>query len=157
MTTKEQEKIFLRRTKAGFEPAYDRDADLLRDIPVGAVVSTVPKRPRNPRRLRWWWALLHKVAESHPFYSRAEQVALHLKYRTGHVEPVVIVKGDAVETHLVPQSIAYDAMTESEFRAFVDRALDVVVAELLPGIERDELVAEIEAMLGPEESKRRAA
>ena len=79
----EDEKVFLRRTPQGFVPAYDRDVDLLSHIPVGAIVSTRPKRPRRVRRHRWWWALLNRVADSHPFYSRAEQVLTHLKMRTG--------------------------------------------------------------------------
>lgn len=148
-----EEKVFLKRTPQGFVPAYDRDADLLADIPVGAIVSTRPKRPRRVRRHRWWWALLQRVADSHPFYSRAEQVLTHLKLRTGWVDTQTIVKGDEVTVVYTPKSISFDAMDETEFRQFVDRALDVVVQELLPGIDRDDLRAEIEAMLGPEERK----
>ena len=149
----DDEKVFLRRTPQGFVPAYDRDVDLLAHIPVGAIVSTRPKRPRRVRRHRWWWALLQRVADSHAYYASAEQVLLHLKLRTGWVDTQTIVKGDEVSVVYTPKSISFDVMDETEFAQFIDRALDVVVQELLPGIDRDELRAEIEAMLGPEERK----
>ena len=149
----DDEKVFLRRTPQGFVPAYDRDVDLLSHIPVGAIVSTRPKRPRRIRRHRWWWALLNRVADSHPFYSRAEQVLTHLKMRTGWVDATTLVNGEDVQVIYTPRSISFDAMDETEFAQFIDRALDVVVHELLPGVDREELRREIEAMLGPEERK----
>lgn len=152
------EKIFLRRTEAGFVPAFDRDREMLSHIPLGAVISTIPKNPRNPRRLRWWWALVGKIAENHPTLLNGRAVTRELKHRLGYVDPYAIVRADGtVEVHYEPQSIAYDAMSEKDFAEFCDRALDVVAAEMLPGIEREDLRREIEQMIGPEEPKRRRA
>lgn len=140
----DKEPIFLRRERAGLVPAYPRDAELLDAIPEGAVVSVQPKRPRSPRRHRWFWALCSKVAESHPYYATAEQVAEHLKYRTGRVSTVVLSDGKVI---YVPKSISFSKMDETEFKSFVEEALSWVAKDLLPGINVEELRSEIERMM----------
>lgn len=145
------DKVFLKKVSGRLVPAWERDSDLLSRIPEGAVVSTTLKMPRKPRHHRWWWALMSRVADSHPFYSTAEQVCDHIKLRLGLVDTTVIVVGDQVQTLMRPKSIAFEAMGQAAFKEFCERGLDVICAEILPGVIREDLRAEIDAMIGPEE------
>ncbi len=151
------EKVFLRKEKGRLVPAWAHDADLLARVPDGAVVSTTLRRPRRPRHHRWWWALMSRVADSHPFYSSAEQVCDHIKFRLGMVDTTVVVVGTTVQTMMRPQSIAFDAMGQDAFKIFAEKGLDIICSEILPGIDSDVLRAEIDAMIGPDEPKKRAA
>lgn len=151
------EKVFLTKKGGRLVPAWERDSDLLSRIPEGTVVSTTLKRPRRPRHHRWWWALMSRVADSHPFYASPEQVCDHIKFRLGEVDTTVLILGDQVQTLMRSKSIAFEAMGQDAFKEFCERGLDVICAEILPGIEREDLRAEIDAMIGPEEPKRRAA
>jgi hypothetical protein len=54
-----------------------------------------------------------------------------------------------------PQSIAFEAMGQDAFRAFVEKGLNIICTEILPGIDSDQLRAEIDAMIGPDEEKKR--
>lgn len=48
----------------------------------------------------------------------------------------------------VPRSVAFDRMDEAEFAAFCDRAVRIIVTELLPGLAEDDLRREIDEMIG---------
>ena len=147
------EKIFLRKEKGRLAPAWAHDADLLARVPDGTVVSTTLRRPRRPRHHRWWWALCSKVADSHPFYAHSEQVCDHIKFRLGLVDTTVVVVGEQVQTMMRPQSIAFEAMGQDAFKAFVEKGLNIICTEILPGVDSADLRAEIDAMIGPEEPK----
>jgi hypothetical protein len=147
------EKVFLRKQGGRLVPAWAHDADLLARVPEGTVVSTALRRPRRPRHHRWWWALMTKVADSHPFYASSEQVCDHIKFRLGMVDTTVVVVGEDVHTMMRPQSIAFESMGQDTFKAFCEKGLDIICAEILPGVEREDLRREIDAMIGPDEPK----
>lgn len=106
---------------------------------------------RSGKRNRWFHACLSVVAEalSDPAWT-AEGLKMVLKLKTGLVDRYRI-NGEIVE---VPRSTAFQSMTEDEFAGFCDRAVRVIVTEILPGVEREDLLREIESFLS---NDRRAA
>ena len=46
------------------------------------------------------------------------------------------------------QSISFGSMDQIEFKKFFDASLDVITSEVIPGINSDALIYEVEQMLG---------
>lgn len=106
---------------------------------------------RSGARNRWAHALFAVVAAAldDPRWT-ADGLKMVLKLKTGLVDRVKV--GDTI--YEIPKSTAFNAMTEEEFTGFCDRAVRVIVTEIMPGVERSDLLREIESFLGKE---RRAA
>lgn len=120
-------------------PANDDDRVALGRIDSRKPIKAKITMMRNPARNRLYWSILHRVADNHSFYSLAGVDALHsyLKLKLGLVDCVVYHDGS---TRLEPRSIAFDAMDETAFKTFLDRALDVICTKILPGVDRDDLL-----------------
>lgn len=99
---------------------------------------------RSGKRNRWFHALLSIVAEalSDPAWT-AEGLKLVLKLKTGLVDRVKI--GEQIIE--IPRSTAFNAMSEDEFAQFCDRAVKVIVTEIMPGVDREDLLREIESFI----------
>lgn len=135
----------MRRQGARLVPVSMVDEEALNDIPEGKDLTVTVARQRSTKQHRFFWALLNKVCENHDTYRRAEQLLLWLKIRMGYVENIQFHDGNVC---WIPQSISFNAMDQIEFKKFFDAALDVIVNEVIPGMDRDELIREVEAMLG---------
>lgn len=113
------------------------------DLP-GTYVELEYKKIRSPRMHRLFFALLEKVVENHPFYFSTDQLLAFLKVKLGYVEEVVFHNGTAIWK---TKSIAFDKMDQAEFQKFFNQALDVIVSEVLPEVERGDLLREVEEMI----------
>jgi hypothetical protein len=122
-------------------PATTQDAVTLDRLDSRKHFTATLKQARNPQRLRLYWQLLRAVSDSHSFYALAGADALHdfLKLRLGLVDCVVYHDGS---TRIVPKSIAFDAMGETEFKDYLDRVLTLIETEILPGVDRADLLRE---------------
>jgi len=88
--------------------------------------------------------MMQIVVDNHPYYLRPEQVVEWLKLRLGYVEEIMFHNGDIL-TKL--SSISFSSMGQSEFQDFFNKALYVIVTEVIP-ISRQELIDELETILG---------
>jgi hypothetical protein len=48
----------------------------------------------------------------------------------------------------VAKSISFNSMSQDQFRKFFDDSMDCIVTEVLPGVHRDDLIREVEGMIG---------
>ncbi len=106
---------------------------------------------RSGKRNRWFHACLAVVATAldDPRWT-ADGLKMVLKLKTGLVDRVKV----GTDIYEIPRSTAFNAMTEDEFAGFCDRAVRVIVTEIMPGVEEGHLLREIEDFLS---SDRRAA
>ena len=139
------ETITMRRQGTKLVPVSMVDEEALGEIPEGKDLTVSVARQRSTRQHRFFWALLNKVCENHDTYRRGEQLLLWLKIRMGYVENVQFHDGGVC---WIPQSISFNSMDQIEFKKFFDAALDVIVNEVIPDLDRDELIREVEQMLG---------
>ena len=139
------ETIYVRRKGNSLHPCSQADEDALKEFAEGKDLSCTLTRPRSSRQHRFFWALLQKICHNHEVYQRPEQLLLWLKIRLGYVEEVRF-HGD--QTWWVAKSISFNSMGQDEFRKFFDAAIDCIVAEIIPGMDRDDLIREVEVMLG---------
>lgn len=122
-------------------PATAHDAEVLGKLDNKKHFRATLSQARNPQRLKLYWSLLRAVTDNHPFYALAGEDALHdfLKLRLGLVDSVIYHDGS---TRIVPRSIAFDAMSETEFKTYFDRVLRLIETEILPGVDRADLLRE---------------
>jgi len=127
------------------EPCSLVDEEALQEFPAEKDLSVTISRTRSTKQHRFFWAILNKICENHAEYRRAEQLLLWLKIRLGYVEEV---RFHDDKVWWVAQSISFNAMDQEEFRKFFHAALDVIVEEVIPGLNTSELIVEVEQLLG---------
>lgn len=135
---------FFRKDLAGLRPVNSIAEDKLKKLKLGDVVAVDVRKPRCLSHHRLYWALCQLVAENMDGHYDAEVVSDVIKIRAGHVLPVKTAKGEV----FLPKSISFAAMDQLQFNEFFDRALRVVVSDILPGLDSDTLRAEVESILG---------
>lgn len=143
-----REPLYLRVVKGGFEPASAYYADMLRakGLRIGDLVRIDMSKPRYPRHHRLVMALLQKVLENQEGLLTMSQLLTVVKIKLGYAEPFV----DAVagKTYWVPQSIAFDAMDQTEFEVFWKDLCKLVTRDYFPGMSEAQ-VADLANMMDP--------
>lgn len=143
-----KEPAYLRVVKGGFEPASAYYAEMLRNkgIKIGDVVRVEMTKPRYPRHHRLVMAALQKVLDNQEGLLTMNQLLTVVKIKMGYAEPFV----DAVagKTYWVPQSIAFDAMDQSEFEVFWKDLCKLIARDYFHGM-TDAQVAQLADMMDP--------
>lgn len=114
----------------------------------GAVVRMEVSRARNPRRFRLFWALVDICRDNTDTNLSKEAWADFLKILGGHVE-VAMRRGEKV---YLPKSIAFSSMSEADFAEFINRLMDAIRTEVIPGLDEGDLRRELESIVGLEEA-----
>lgn len=142
--------IWLKRTDDGFTFASPLDRDTVAGkYGVGTIVRADLTKPRSAKQDRFYWALLRAVLENQETYRTVEALHKGIKVRFGMIEKTVLHNGDVlVET----ESVSYNAMDGGAFTEHVNRTLDLVCSEIIPGLDRkgrEGLMKRVHEMLGP--------
>lgn len=139
------ETLMMRRMGLHLLPCSAVDEEALGEFPEGRDLTVTVTRNRSHKQHRFFWALLKKICENHETYNRPEQLLLWLKIRLGYVEEV---RFHNEQVWWVAKSTSFNSMGQEEFKKFFDAALDVIVSEVIPGLNADHLVREVEEMVG---------
>ena len=133
-------------------PADRMAAEDLAKLPLGRPVAVEAKRARSVQHNRLFFALLRKVVEN---MDGVTENALRswLKVQLGYVEHMPLGFG---RSYAAPSSMSFDAMPQDEFNAFFDKSVALICSEVIPGLGKPELLAEVEAMLGADAMPRAA-
>ena len=137
--------IIMRRHGDKLVPVAEWERERLLEIPEGRDLTVKITRTRSARQHRLFWALMQLVVINHPYYVRAEQLVEWLKIRLGYVEEVMFHDGQMLTK---VSSISFGTMGQDAFQKFFNMALDIVTTEVLAGTSRDDLLKELEEMLG---------
>lgn len=133
-----------RKELSGLRPVNSIAADKLAKLKLGDVVAVDVRKLRCLGHHRLYWALCQVVAENMDGDYSAEVVSDVIKLRAGHVTAVRTRTGEV----FLPKSISFSAMDQLSFNEFFDRAIKVVVADIIPGVNSDTLRAEVESIIG---------
>lgn len=139
-------RLYLKKTLTGFAPADEQSAELARKYNLGETYRADVCRPRETTSLRRYWALINLVLMNSDEFKTKEQLHAYLKIRAGHATPIVSKKTG--EIFLVPNSIDFDTLDEAQFLDVWSKIIDVVCAEILPGVQASEMQYEIEKICG---------
>lgn len=137
--------IIMRRRGDKLEPVTEVDRELLLVIPDGADLTVRVSRSRSPRQHRLFWALLQLVVDNHEYYKRPEQLVEWIKVRLGYVDETKWHDG---RVWFKTKSISFAAMGQDQFKQFFTMAVDLIVNEVIEGMDRDALLAEVSAIMG---------
>jgi hypothetical protein len=114
-------------------------------ISPGADVRAVLTQSRSLPEHRFYWGLLGKVVENHPFYKSTRPLHIWLKVKMGIVDKIECHDG-RVLMHV--GSTSFEKMDGIKFHQYLKTSIDLIVMEVLPGIKRQDLIRAVEEMLG---------
>jgi hypothetical protein len=138
------QEILLNKRLDSLVPADDVAIEALRRIKLGSTIKAKISSPRNMAFHRKFFAMMQIVLKNQSHYKTMDTLLTVCKIETGHCEVVRTKKHGDI---FVPKSIGVTKMTGDEFSAFYDRACDWVEKEVIPGLKRKELDAEVEKEL----------
>lgn len=131
-------KMTFRRAGFGFVPADDAAQKFTARIKEGDHVMVEARRPRNLKHHRKLFKMLQIVCENRDGLT-VEKLLAVVKIRTGYVD-VIKTTTDEIQ---IPRSISFESIDQTEFEKFYDGAVAFIVTDVLPGVNRDELEAEV--------------
>ncbi len=129
---------FLKRGKALY-PADPGAEKFMASTKDEQFVIVEARRARNADHHRKFFAMLAIVLDNQNFYKTTDDLLDVCKLAVGHVRTVETRSG----TVRIPKSIAFESMDQDAFNEFYNRAVDWVIAEVIPGLERENLEAEV--------------
>jgi hypothetical protein len=115
---------------------------LLAKVPLGEDVAVKIMRDRSLPQHRLFWAVLRYVAEATKWRD-PEKLLATLKWELGRFDLMRTLSGDIIP---VLDSISFAAMTQDGFQDFMDKSIAIICSEVLPGMDRDRLIAEAEGL-----------
>lgn len=117
----------------------------LRKVKHGTFVSVDrPKKPRNVAHHRKFFAMLNVVFNNQSYYTNLEHLRAICMIAIGHVDVVATKRFGVVN---LPKSISFANVDQHEFEQLYDAAVHWVCSEVIPGMKRSDLDAEVEAEL----------
>ncbi len=128
--------IFLRRKGEGLIPMDLMSRNYIEKLDAQTVIRAVVTKPRNYDHHKKYFALLHAVYEHQDTYPSFNSFRSAVAVALGHSESVKLPDG---RTILVPGSIAFGKMDQSEFEEFYEKAVDLVLTRIVPGVNREDL------------------
>ena len=136
-------KLVLQKHNGGLVAADEISENWLRRVLEGDKIMAEIRKPRNINHHRKLFALLKKVCDNLDQPVSTEMLLGLIKLRTGHCDLIDTVKG----TVAVHRSIAFESMDQLAFDEFWNRAVDFIIAEVIPGVDRDALEREVLEMV----------
>lgn len=121
--------IWMRRVGNALFPDGDESIAELTKLPFGKSMRVTTKLPRNARFHRLYFAVCARIAGG--VGQTSENISDVLKIATGHY---TTIKSKTHGEIRIPKSIAFQAMTQTDFNDFYERCLVVIFSEW--GIER---------------------
>ena len=110
----------------------------------GDIIEVDVVRPRSQQHHRLFFAMLKIVNDNRDGGSVDELLDI-IKIGAGHTYVVELPGGFL---YRVPKSVSFAKMDQDQFSAFFNSAVDYIVSDILPGIDKAALTAEIYAAAG---------
>lgn len=132
-------KAIFRKHISGLCPKGTEAEEMLRKIKLGDLVTVDVKRPRNIAHHAKFFAMLQMILENQEHYTSVDDILTAFKFAIGHTRKIKTRAG-MIE---IPESISFAKMDQPAFDKFYSRALDFVVAEVIPGMDKTDLEREL--------------
>lgn len=137
--------LYFLKTLSGLRPATPQTEDALAKIKLGATVRADIRQQRSGKQNALYWSILGLVADNMDGAVTSENLHVALKVKLGYVDTVRMRSGIIT----VPQSTDFGSMAQPDFALYFDKAMNLLVTEAIPGMDKDELLAEVNARLEP--------
>lgn len=146
--------IIMHRTLDGLAPDNDLAILTLSRLKLGQPVEVDVKNRRSIPWLRRYWALMSEIAQNSPLVGivpedkrryTPDDVHDILKLTCGCSKPLIKPNG---EVYFVPDSIAFDKMSQDAWVDYWRRVVVFTETELLPGVPAQALMKRIADLIG---------
>jgi hypothetical protein len=107
-------------------------------------VTATLRRARNPRHHAKLFALLNVVHPHQKGYSTIGDLLVALKVSTGLFNTVQSVDRIPI---IIPKSISFASMSQSDFEQWYERTIDVITTCILPAVNKDELNDQVASIM----------
>ena len=140
-------KFLVVKNLGALRPVDENGEAIVQKLGQGELVEIELRRPRNLRHHRKFWALMSLVWEQldHAEYPNVEALVTRIKIAVGHRTRIEFSDGTVA---FIPRSISFAQMDQSEFDTFFEACCDWIAAYVLPGVTREDLLQELEVMIG---------
>ena len=125
-------------------PASDEAEQAIASVKDGGECMATVKSARHPRQHRTFWKLLAILAENGIFPTKDAALAA-VKIGCGHVENIIMP--DTGEVVFVPKSIAFESLSQAEFRVIMDAAIELICDKWLASSDKALIREQIDAVL----------
>ena len=125
-------------------PATDEAEAWARKIKPGDIIEVDVVRPRSQQFHKLLFAMLKIVSDNLDNCS-VDNLLDVIKLGTGHTK-IIELPGGAY--YAIPKSISFSAMDQDTFSAFFTKAVDYIISDVLPGIDKEALTHEIYSLAG---------
>jgi hypothetical protein len=136
--------FFARRHLNALRPIDALGEEALADVKAGEVVEVTVKRKRRIAHHNKFFALLNAVFKHQKQYPTMKGFRAAVTVALGYGETVKLPNG---RTIIVPDSIAFSKMDQTEFEQFYERALELIETKILPGIDREDVRREVDDII----------
>ena len=137
--------IYLKKTLGGFVPNDEEGREIAKGIKLDEVIKCEFTRPRNLRFHNLFFGLLGLVYENTDGqFKSVDHLLTVVKVGIGHCFWTILKDGTQIPHTL---SISFARMDEDLFRAFFNKAVDYIIAAILP-VGKAQLESEVFSMLG---------
>lgn len=117
---------FTRDISGRLIPYGPEDQEAIWGLCVGTSYRADVVKPRDNKRLKWWWKLCEIIRDNSEIWQTKEQASDMLKIATGHTYRLTIIRPDGtIEEREMPASIALDKMEEEPFKELCNLVVDV--------------------------------
>lgn len=118
-------------------------AEVIQAMRHGEQVLAEIKRARHPAHHRKMFALFGLILDNQDRYKTIKEVLSAIKIGVGHCTwGTVYFKGIPVQV-AIPKSISWANMPQDDFEKFYNGAVDYVIAEIIPGLDRGDLERQV--------------
>ena len=116
------------KSARGISPVTAFDAEQVMSDPVGTEYDLVKRTRRSFPQLRLYWVTLRNIVNATGKWPSASHLHDDLKMICGYSRNVV--NWETGEVSKIPDSIAFDAMTQDEFQAYFNLAMSKLAEHL---------------------------
>lgn len=132
--------VMLSRDRMGLFPADAHSEEVLMSIPHGKIVKAEIRQPRNGKHHRQFFALISEIFNHQSVYPTLPSLLDAIKLWVGHVDYVRTLDGATIPK---PKSISYSKQDEIAFGQFSQKVVELILTELLPLVNKEELKTKI--------------
>jgi hypothetical protein len=121
-------RLNLRKLGGALVPAFDSDSEVIAKWRQGDIVIAEVRRPRNGKFHAKFFALLDTAFHAQDRFPTLDSLRFYVTVKSGYFDSIETKRG----VMIVPKSISFAAMGEDEFSELYDKAIDVLIKDVLP-------------------------
>ena len=128
-------------------PSDAQAGDILQHYKYGDIVRVQITQPRNPKHHAKYWAMLKLIHEGtavQDLYPNTDKLHQAIKGALGYFSEVKLPDGKVFQ---IVDSIAFESMDQHAFEEFYKKAVDLIVTQVVPNLDRDDLERQVMEMV----------